>query len=265
MMMSSRNRHNFYNLLIAAGLAATALFAPSDVRTESPNKKGARALVLAVRGDARVQLQSTGPGYKTNPAAPGRVIQKNTTLAAGAEIRTGKKSSVTLQLSPTLMCRIGENTVLRLETLSGKTRLQLKTGSVGARVQPNTGTQMQVVTPTAVAGVRGTEFIVESDAGDISQADEGSTENPESRVLVNEGTVAVSPANDETASRDVGAGNKIVSDGENLKLSILAQFEKQKFSIFDGFEKLKKKNYEAYLEQVRRNEELKEQMEQMRH
>jgi hypothetical protein len=193
-----------------------------------------RALVLGVTGQAHARIGEQKP-------AP---IKRDTTLPAGVEIRTGKGAQVTLQLSPTLLCRIGENSTVKLDVLSGTIRLNMQKGSVGT--QAGKGTQMQIATPTAIASVRGTEFIVETES------------EAEATVLVNEGTVAVE--NEAGQSADVEAGNKVVADAQDLKLSIMEQFEKDKFAIFEEFKKLKKQNYDAYLEQVRRNEELREQM-----
>ncbi|MCR9141579.1 MAG: FecR family protein [bacterium] len=249
--------------LLSVGCVLAMFASPLLAGSES------RALVLAVRGD----VQASGASLQA-----ARNLKQNSTVPAGVEIRTGAKSSATLQLSPTLLCRIGANSVVRLEALSGAagtTRLQLASGSVGAEVQPNSGTKMEVVTPTAIAGVRGTQFIVETDAPLPPQA--GGESNPaagtgdatsdatqKSTVFVSEGTVAVGTPGEESATRDVEAGNKIVSDGETLKLSILEKFEEQKFAIFEAFGDLKKKNFESFMEQVRRNEELKEQMERMK-
>ncbi|MEQ9366239.1 MAG: FecR family protein [Leptospirales bacterium] len=238
------------SLAFAVFLAATLPLTPAFAQTAA----GARALVLAVQGDVRI--------HETEAKAA-RALKADSTIPVGVEIRTGKKSAVTLQLSPTLICRIGENTVVQLENLKGVARLKLAVGSVGAQVQPNTKTRMEVVTTTAIAGVRGTEFIVETDRPSPEE-DSKAMRPGDTRVLVNEGVVAVSPPDDESASRDVQAGNKILSDGESLKLSILENFERQKFSIFEGFAGLKKKNYEAYVDQLRRNEELKEQMQRMK-
>ncbi len=253
---------------VAAGIALLAMSVGAPYRELSAQSSPARALVLDVRGDARV--------LDVPDDAPGRALKKNSTVPAGAEIRTGPRSAATLQLSPTLICRLGANTVVRLEALKGDARLRLAQGSVGAQAQPNTGTRMQIVTPTVIAGVRGTEFIVETAAENAPAAPglpdlaTGDAQAPggESQVLVNEGVVAVSAASGAGAAdsqpREVTAGNKIVSDGETLRLSILEEFERQKFEIFEEFGKLKKQNYEAYLEQVRRNEELREEMERLK-
>lgn len=242
--------------MLTIGRCVAALVFGLAIATAAQAKPADRALVLAVVGD--VQVREANSAAKTDAS---RRIKANATIPVGSEIRTGKKSTITLQLSRTLVCRIGPDSVVKLDALMGEAGLTLRSGSVGAQVQPGTNTHMKVVTPTAIAGVRGTEFIVETDA-----AADGSS-GSDTSVYVNEGTVAVQAVDSEgnaggegAEAEEVEAGNKIVSDGKALTESVMEQFEKQKFAIFEEFEKLKKQNYDAYLEQVRRNEELKEQM-----
>ena len=220
-------------LLLSAG-QPVGLFAQSDA---------ARALIVHVKGEASARIAGDTPAQK---------LKANSTIPVGAEIRTGQQGAVVVQLSRTLICRIGPASVVRVESLQ---RLKLANGSVGARADE--GGRLEVVTPTAVAGVRGTEFIVESESATEDGESTGST-----TVLVNEGTVAVeNPAGE---SQDVEAGNKIISDGESLRLSILEKFEQQKFEILEAFGELKKKNFESFMEQVRRNEELREEMQRIK-
>ncbi len=198
------------------------------------------ALIVGVKGSAKVEQSG-----KTKAA------RKDMLVKTGAVVRTAKKAFVMIQLSKTLIVRVGESTVVTLSELKegGNGQLTLSKGSVGAKVDSSTKHKFSVATPTATASVRGTEFIVETPE-----------ENPEEEatVLVNEGEVAVEDEAGNSAA--VGEGSKAEVSAEGLKTSIMEEFEKQKFEIFAEFEKLKKLNYEAFVEQLRRNEELREQM-----
>ena len=195
-------------------------------------------------------LDVRGPAHFTHNGERKQLVW-DTLLYAGDRVETGAGGTVVLQLSPHLVCSVGERSQVTMEELQRATagngqitRLNVSQGSVAAQVDPGTGQDVTVHTPTAVAAVRGTEFIVEADEDSAA-------------VLVNEGSVAVENEAGDTA--EVEAGNKIVSDAEGLHQSILEAFEQQKFEIIAQFRELRRANFEHYTEQLRRNQELMDQ------
>ncbi|QOI50818.1 lipoprotein LipL45 [Leptospira interrogans] len=109
-------------------------------------------------------------------------------LKTGDKVSTKQKSKVDIQFADGSAIRISENSVIDFDALSinshgnSDTRLALVSGKVFAKVnKASKEDQFSVVTPTAIAGVRGTSFIV-----DRSKSDKAV-------VKVLEGEVAVAP------------------------------------------------------------------------
>ncbi len=202
------------------------------------------ALVVFKKGNVSVLRQG-----KAKPARIRDLIQKED------EIRTGPGSEVSLQLSTGVLVKVSANTSLKVVDIARSEKeiglaLRLEKGTLLGKASKESGRKlhMTVQSPTAVASVRGTEFIV-----DVTEE--------QSTVLVDEGVVNVSdPAGKRSV--DCEAGNKVVSDGKELIEGIMDGYEKQRFAIFERFEKEKMKNFEAVVEQIRRNRELIEQQRQ---
>lgn len=181
--------------------------------------------------------------------------KKNMLVKPGDTIITGKKSLAGLQLAGGITTNIGSNAKILIKDLlkDGKNRhikLQVAKGSLMSRVKPGKETvNMEVSSPTLIAAVRGTEFSVESDKED------------EATIMVNEGEIKVNSAQgDKIKDETLKAGEKITADFKEAKKGILDEYEKNKFRMLDTLDKLKKSQLEAFMDQQRRNEELREQM-----
>jgi len=122
----------------------------------------APATVVAVAG----QVTLIAPGAAARP------LQAGEALPAGAQLATAANSSATLRFADgsTLVLQPGAR--LTLDTVSVyagggmvDTRLRLQQGrvEVGANPRHVPGSRLQVITPSAVAAVRGTRFRVEAD------------------------------------------------------------------------------------------------------
>lgn len=129
----------------------------------------APAAVVAVSGDARVTL----------PGTPERPLQAGERLGAGATLVTGAHSSITLRLADGSLLVLQPGARMALDTLSVypgggmvDSRLRLQEGrvEVGANPERKPGGRLQVITPSAVAAVRGTRFRVAA-AADASRAE----------------------------------------------------------------------------------------------
>lgn len=178
-------------------------------------------------------------------------------LQGADEIRTGAASAVILAF-PTTRVRIAENTALVIDDLytgseAPRLRARLTRGAVATEVDRGTNSQVSIAGPTAIAGVRGTQFIVEtSGAGDAATTS----------VLVNEGEVGVtSPASPTEIA--IAAGQKAICDAQGTRTAILEQFEKDKFRIFEEFRRVRQEAQDAVnrqrqeardaLDEIRRN------------
>ncbi|MBB2484481.1 FecR domain-containing protein [Mitsuaria sp. WAJ17] len=129
--------------------------------------------VLVLKGEAWIDGQPLRPGDR---------------LQAGATVRTGQPGRLRLRFEDGSVLVLSDATELRLERWlpsAGGARqasLWLSLGLIGQTVRPQAGGSWQVRTPSAVTAVRGTEFLVEVDAGH------------KTAVHVQAGAVAVDPA-----------------------------------------------------------------------
>lgn len=122
----------------------------------SGDSKGMVFRVVEVNGDVEVQL----PGSEWQPVKVGQEVP------AGAKISTGFKSTVKLKsenshmtVRPLSQITVAEN---KREGETYKTHIKLKLGKIQAKID-RVGEReniFNVATPTAVAGVRGTEELV---------------------------------------------------------------------------------------------------------
>ncbi|MDV6237095.1 lipoprotein LipL45 [Leptospira ellisii] len=129
-------------------------------------------------------------------------------LKTGDKVTTKDKAKVDIQFADGSAIRISENSVIDFDGLSinskgnSDTRLALVSGKVFAKVnKASKEDQFSVVTPTAIAGVRGTSFIV-----DRSKSDKAV-------VKVLDGAVAVAP---RVAALE-GLSDEEIAKNEDLK------------------------------------------------
>ncbi|MFC1824475.1 FecR domain-containing protein [Thermodesulfobacteriota bacterium] len=120
-------------------------------------------------------------------------------LAAGDQIATGEGSRVSFSLLEGSSFRLGEKTQVSVDELSNSDEeddqpmLRLALGYLWSKLQKVKGSsgKINVVTPTAIVGVRGTEFetVVSLDASSAIVVDEGTLEvsSDEDKVIVDKG------------------------------------------------------------------------------
>lgn len=122
----------------------------------------APATALAVAGEVSVALPQASP----------RALRAGETLGAGAVLVTAANSSVTVRFADGSLLVLQPRARLALDTVSVSagggmvdTRLRLQQGRAELRANPQRvpGSRLQVITPAAVAAVRGTRFRVSAD------------------------------------------------------------------------------------------------------
>jgi hypothetical protein len=127
----------------------------------------ASAEVISVSGVAEMQ---TSIGY--SPLKEGRV------LGPGARLLTRENSKVSIKFADGTVTNMASNTELVLDTLSlysggamVDTKLRLQKGQVETHANPQhvPGNTTKIITPTAIAAVRGTQFRVEADNAAVKQ------------------------------------------------------------------------------------------------
>lgn len=123
----------------------------------------APATVVAVSGSVQV----------APPGEASRALNPGASLYAGTRLEVAADSSATLRFADGSVLQVQPGTRLTLDTVSvyagggmADTRLRLQQGrvEVGANPRRAPGSRLQVITPSAVAAVRGTRFRVGADA-----------------------------------------------------------------------------------------------------
>lgn len=115
--------------------------------------------VVAVRGDV-----TSGP-----PDGERVVVGRGARLAEGDWLRTGSDSVAVVVLEDKSRIRLGPGTELRLRAIlvthqgERRVRLELPSGHIESIIAPaGAGSQFEIISGTAVAGVRGTTFRVDA-------------------------------------------------------------------------------------------------------
>jgi hypothetical protein len=155
----------------------------------------ATAEIMFIAGTVQVKSADAQPQSAT----------LNQQLNVGAELTTGDNSRVDVKFADGSIVSLDANSILKLDTLSMysgggmvDTKLRLQQGNVDVEANPKheQGHQMQIITPSAVAAVRGTKFRVSADGNVVRQA-------------TLEGKVGLSTSGDEVAvSKGYGTAAK---------------------------------------------------------
>ena len=152
----------------------------------------ASALVIQLQGEALLVSASDGSS---------RALTINTRLHSGDRIKTGADSNLNILFADGSELLVLSDSEVVMDSLSAygitgmvDTRIRLQGGRVDTRVVPaqGPGSRYHIITPAAVAAVRGTSFRVSAD-----------TDKPVARSEVTEGKVGVSGSG---ASQLVPAG-----------------------------------------------------------
>jgi hypothetical protein len=237
-------KNNLKLILFIFVLASNYLFSQEtkksliDEEIKKRDASGSKALVVFKKGNTFLVRDN-----KKSEIQPNTIIQENDV------IKTENDSYVNLQLSNGVIVRIGANSQVTLNQVLRKDNqeeynLQLSQGEVLSKVEKDKKKQIKldIQSPTAIASVRGTEFLVESKSNSTT-------------IAVNEGKVEVSSI-DGSQKQTIEAGEKIVATFNEQKKSIMDTYEKQKFKMIQELEKTKKQNFENVLKQIEQNQKM---------
>jgi len=122
-----------------------------------------QAMVLFFTGTATIQHVNEQP----------KPVQVHETVKNGDIIETGDKSAVIVQAGDEFTVRFEENTKVIISSINNisKREINLNSGKVLSRVSKlKKGNEYMIKTPTAVASVRGTEFLADYSEGKTTVA-----------------------------------------------------------------------------------------------
>ena len=209
----ARPTMNFAHFRSTSIILTTLLcFAASCAGSEPP----VRLIVTYAGADARLER-----GGESQPASIGTLVQAGDRLVTSA-------SPMDLQTSTGSVVRLRAYSHVAVASLVAGTSLDLSQGSLIARVERSAANEdFRVVTPTAIAGVRGTTFTIE--------------ENPETgaHLVVQDGQVALRPRvraleNQELPAEDRAAIEQILEEQEVVVgASQQARLDSQTVSVIE--------------------------------
>lgn len=234
------------------------------------------AVITALQGEVRITNKSASRKVITSSA----LYTKDAILFPGDLVETGKDGHADLQFSASVKMRVGPDSSLRIETariLSGKNFEQVQVRLNSGKLFTQSGkldaaSRITVVTPTTVAAVRGTEFVVREEKnkhetlvreGSVEVADDLLSnlviaEGDQKAEVTEDGKVNVVPQTeaDRKECQDLGKDlASITEQGRNDIQSLIAQFEEQKLLIQQTIEEQKKSNEDILRQQKDSNRE----------
>lgn len=136
---------------IAAGLLL-AFFAVPAIASDAPGE----IVALQGKGD-----------YREEKTPQWRVAQVKQKLAPASFVRTGELSSMGVLLADRTQIKLGQNSIFQIRAVAGQppetnTQLDLKRGKAWSQTK-NAGSGLFVKTPSALAGIHGTDWVIEVD------------------------------------------------------------------------------------------------------
>lgn len=173
---------------LAGVLTLTCLFVAFPCEGFSQQTKSAS--VTLIQGRAQV-IKPGGRRIK---------IRKGSSVYEGDKIKVNPGARVLLKFVTDSVCQLNDAGVFSIDKISknqdgNQTKISMQFGSIKAKIQKLSkgANRFELATPTAVAGVRGTEF-------------EASATADEMNLKVLSGVVEVKPSSGDGASQKVGAG-----------------------------------------------------------
>ncbi|MBU42597.1 MAG: hypothetical protein CMN76_05220 [Spirochaetaceae bacterium] len=210
-------------------LLGLAVFACSKGEENVKGEKDARPV-------ARITFMTGEVQVKEGEAQA--VAEKGQILKSGAEITTGPNSSAELFFKDMGIVRIGADSRVSVDSVaSNEVNLGIKTGNAGMFLKKvRAEDEFSVHTPTSVAAVRGTAFLVTVDSDDKSRialfdgAIEVSDRDGKSIVMDQKGEVTV-----QSGKGIDGSDVRPLSDDALARMKDMAVFEKNRILEYNTF------------------------------
>lgn len=159
-----------------------------------------------------------------------------------------KKGKMDVQIGPNAVLHLAPYTTVKLSELTevdskSNISLDLESGRGYTKFAKGLapGSSYAIKTPTIVAGVRGTEFIIS--AGDTPEEAGAEDADIPAGVFVNHGTVAVSAAGRENEVQELAPGEQITGVDNALVKGVMEDFLKKKMALFKKLDVMKEAQY----------------------
>jgi hypothetical protein len=208
------------------------------------------AAALSVSGEAFFERDG-----KTAPAKIKTIFFKSDRVFT-------KKGKIDIQIGPSAVLHLAPYTSVKLADLTEvdkKTHIAVELdsgrGYTKFSKQMPAGSKYAIKSPTMVAAVRGTEFVLS--AGDESAEPHEDSDIP-AGVFVNTGKVAVSPASREDEVIELAPGEQITGVDNTLVKGVMEDFLKKKMKLFKQLNCMKEAQYKIMEREKNRQIELLE-------
>ncbi|MBN8222110.1 MAG: FecR domain-containing protein [Spirochaetes bacterium] len=174
-----------------------------------------------------------------------------------------KKGKMDIQLGPSAVLHLAPYSTVRIADLmeadkKANIALELESGRGYTKFakQMPPGSKYQIKTPTIVAGVRGTEFILS--AGDTPEDPAAEDADIPAGVFVNHGKVAVASAGRENEEQEIPAGEQVTGVDNQLVKGVMEDFIKKKMRLFKQLNCMREAQYKIMEREKNRQIELLE-------
>ncbi|MCB1158023.1 MAG: FecR domain-containing protein [Leptospiraceae bacterium] len=197
------------------------------------------ALVTFVNGEAYYQEESKMENLKVH-----------TLLQPGSSVFT-KKGQLRIQLGKNSILHLPSYSKLSLEYSGTEEKfditLLLKEGALYTRILKDLEkkSNFKVLTKTYVAGVRGTEFLIQDYPSSVGAEKNG--------VFVHSGKVEIRDASSDIVRDTLQAGEELIQDKDKMVKKLLDDYMVEKLRIFEELKVMKEKTYELLKEQKLKN------------
>ncbi|MCE9501620.1 MAG: FecR domain-containing protein, partial [Leptospira sp.] len=219
-------------LILSAFVIATGCKKPGESLSGGSDKKDNTLSAVVVF--------SVGESKITHSDSTEEKAVLGVSMKPGDKIITGDKAKVDIQIGDGSTVRLSGNTKMDFNKLAlndngtADTQLALVSGKVFAKVnKAQKNDNFSVVTPTAIAGVRGTSFIMENGNGKVAT------------VKVLDGQVALAPrvpALENISSEDISKSAELTKLKESLAKEEVVIEKNQSSSIASDDKNLSKKD-----------------------
>ena len=207
-------------------------------------------VVTRVAGDVLVERSGKSKRLKFN------------SLLEEGDLLISKKGKADIQIGPGSIVRLQPHSKLVIKTAYKKgnverTSVKLNQGSLFTKIFNKMigDSYFRVETPSAVAAVRGTEFLISN--GDAKESDPNG-------VYVNSGQVAVTLQKGAKTREFIATTNEqVLLNYEDAKKEILDNYMKKKLEILSGVKLMREKSYEMLKQQRERSRENLERIREM--
>lgn len=157
------------------------------------------------------------------------------------------KGKMDVQIGPNAVLHLAPYTTIKITDMSELEKkasiavdLESGRGYTKFTKQMAPGSKYTIKTPTTVAAVRGTEFIMS--AGNETPEPAEDIDIP-AGVFVNHGKVAVSPAEREDQAQEIGQGEQITYVDNAAVKAVMEDFIRQKMELFKKLNTMKEAQY----------------------